>query len=306
LPIEKKRKVNGKDMSEKGYELAERGAWVSIAAYIVLSLFKLLTGAFTNSEALRADGLNNLTDIIASITVLIGLKISKRPRDENHPYGHSRAENVASLVASFIMLLIGIQVLYEAVHSIFAAKEQTPDLLAAWAALAASIVMLVVYSYNQRLAKQLNSQALKAVAKDNLSDALVSIWAIDGIVGAQFGLPWLDPLAAFFVGLIIMKTAIDIFREASHLLTDGFDEEKLMEYKQVIESVPGVKSVRDLKARMQGNHILLDVTVKVDPSLSVVKSHFIADKIEEMMEEVHKVQSTFVHIEPDGTEKSSQ
>ncbi|MDQ0247129.1 cation diffusion facilitator family transporter [Bacillus fengqiuensis] len=293
-------------MSEKGYELAERGAWISIAAYIVLSLFKLVVGAFANSEALRADGLNNLTDIIASITVLIGLKISKKPRDENHPYGHSRAENVASLVASFIMLLIGMQVLYEAVHSIFAAKEQTPDLLAAWAALAAAIVMLIVYSYNQRLAKQLNSQALKAVAKDNLSDALVSIGAIVGIVGAQFGLPWLDPLAAFFVGLIIMKTAIDIFRETSHLLTDGFDEEKLLEYKQVIESVPGVKSVRDLKARIQGNHILLDVTVKVDPSLSVVKSHFIADQIEEMMEEVHKVQSTFVHIEPDVKEKSSQ
>lgn len=293
-------------MSEKGYELAERGAWISIAAYIVLSLFKLLTGAFTNSEALRADGLNNFTDIIASTTVLIGLKISKKPRDENHPYGHSRAENIASLLASFIMLLIGMQVLYEAVHSIFAAKEQTPDLLAAWAALAAAIIMLSVYLYNQRLAQQLNSQALKAVAKDNLSDALVSIGAIIGIVGAQFGLPWLDPLAAFFVGLIIMKTALDIFKEASHLLTDGFDEEKLLEYKQVIESVPGVKSVRDLKARMQGNHILLDVTVKVDPSLSVVKSHFIADQIEEMMEEVHKVQSTFVHIEPDIKEKSSR
>lgn len=293
-------------MSEKGYELAERGAWVSIAAYIVLSLFKLLTGAFANSEALRADGLNNFTDIIASITVLIGLKISKKPRDEDHPYGHSRAENVASLVASFIMLLIGMQVLYEAVHSIFDAKEQTPDLLAAWAALAAVIIMLIVYYYNQRLAKQLNSQALKAVAKDNLSDALVSTGAIVGIVGAQFGLPWLDPLAAFFVGLIIMKTAIDIFKEASHLLTDGFDEEKLLEYKRVIESVPGVKSVRDLKARVQGNHILLDVTVKVDPSLSVVKSHFIADQIEEMMEKVHKVQSTFVHIEPDIKGKSSQ
>ena len=293
-------------MSENGYELAERGAWISIAAYMVLSLFKLLTGDFANSEALRADGLNNFTDIIASITVLIGLKISKKPRDENHPYGHSRAENIASLMASFIMLLIGLQVLYEAVYSIFVVKEQTPDLLAAWAALAAAIVMLIVYSYNHRLAKQLNSQALKAVAKDNLSDALVSIGAIVGIVGAQFGLLWLDPLAALFVGLIITKTAIDIFREASHLLTDGFDEEKLSEYKQVIESVPGVKSVRDLKARMQGNHILLDVTVKVDPSLSVVKSHFIADKIEEMMEEVYKVQSTFVHIEPDVKEKSSQ
>lgn len=293
-------------MNEKGYDLAERGAWISITAYIVLSLFKLFVGAFTNSEALRADGLNNFTDIIASITVLIGLKISKKPRDENHPYGHSRAENVASLVASFIMLLIGMQVLYEAVHSLFAAKEQTPDLLAAWAALAAAIVMLIVYSYNQRLAKHLNSHALKAVAKDNLSDALVSIGAVVGIVGAQFGLPWLDPLAAFVVGLIIIKTAFDIFREASHLLTDGFDEEKLLEYKRVIESVPGVKSVRDLKARMQGNHILLDVTVKVDPSLSVVKSHFIADSIEEMMEEAYKVQSTFVHIEPDMKEKGSQ
>jgi cation diffusion facilitator family transporter len=292
-------------MNEKGYELAEKGAWISIAVYIALSIFKLFMGGLTNSEALRADGLNNFTDIIASTTILIGLKISKKPRDENHPYGHSRAENVASLIASFMMLLIGMQVLYGAGHSLFMGEQNTPDVWAAWSALGAAGVMLVVYVYNQRLANQLNSQALQAVAKDNLSDALVSAGAIVGIVGAQFGVPWLDPLAALVVGLIICKTAADIFKEASHLLTDGFDEDKLLEYKRVIESVSGVKSVRDLKARMQGNQVLLDVTVKVDPSLSVMKSHFIADKIEALMEESHKVQSTFVHIEPDMHEKSS-
>ncbi|MFC3883896.1 cation diffusion facilitator family transporter [Bacillus songklensis] len=286
-------------MEEKVYEHAEKGAWLSIVAYIGLSIFKLMIGTIADSEALQADGFNNLTDIIASIAVLIGLKISKKPRDENHPYGHSRAENIASLVASFIMLSIGVQVLYEAFHSITDKKEQIPDFMAVWTALGGTAVMLMVYIYNQRLANRINSQALKAVAKDNLSDALVSMGAVLGIAGAHLGIPWLDPLAALIVGLIICKTAIEIFKEASHLLTDGFDEEKLMEYRKVIESIPGVNRVADLRARMQGNHVLIDVTVKVDPFLSVVKGHLIADEIEEKMEEKYEIHTTFVHIEPD-------
>jgi cation diffusion facilitator family transporter len=293
-------------MEEKVYEHAEKGAWLSIAAYIGLSIFKLMVGTIANSEALRADGFNNLTDIIASVAVLIGLKISKKPRDENHPYGHSRAENIASLVASFIMIVIGIQVLFEAAYSIFYVKETAPDLLAAWVAVAGAIIMFGIYMYNRRLAARLKSHALKAVAKDNLSDALVSIGAVVGIVGAQFDLRWLDPLAALIVGIIICKTAVEIFKEASHLLTDGFEEEKLMEYKEAIESVSGVNRVADLRARMQGNHVLIDVTVKVDPSLSVVKSHFIADEIEEKMKKKYKIHTTFVHIEPDLIRKGEK
>lgn len=113
-------------------KLGERGVLISIIAYIFLSSIKLFIGYTANSEALRADGLNNATDIIASIAVLIGLKVSRKPADKDHPYGHWKAETVASMVASFIMVVVGIQVLYRAILSVFASDHQAPDLISAW------------------------------------------------------------------------------------------------------------------------------------------------------------------------------
>jgi cation diffusion facilitator family transporter len=210
----------------------EKGAWVSIIAYICLSALKLLIGHASGSEALLADGLNNTTDIIASFAILIGLKISRRPPDRNHRYGHFRAETVAALVASFIMIAVGVQVLYQSVMKFFEPSIGTPDMIAAWIALFCSAVMMFVYRYNIRLAKKINSNAMMAAAQDNRSDAFVSIGAFIGIIGSQFGLPWLDPLTATIVGLIICKTAWDIFKNSTYALTDGFDEKELVEIKK--------------------------------------------------------------------------
>ena len=179
----------------------EKGAWVSIIAYICLSVLKLTIGYLFYSEALRADGLNNTTDIIASIAVLIGLRISRKPPDQNHKYGHFRAETIATLIASLIMAAVGIQVLFQAIMTFFEDTIRKPDMVTAWTALICGIVMFVVYQYNLKLAKRTNSSAVMAAAQDNRSDAFVSLGAFVGIIGAQFGLNWLDPLAATAVGL---------------------------------------------------------------------------------------------------------
>nr|WP_205185990.1 cation diffusion facilitator family transporter [Metabacillus iocasae] len=290
-------------MDQDYYKLAQKGAWISIITYVFLSMCKLTIGSIAHSAALRADGFNNLTDIISSVAVLIGLKISQKPRDDDHPYGHSRAENISSLLASFIMMIIGLQVFVSAWQSIFQQRTESPDLLAAWVGLTCAFIMVAVFFYNNSLAKQLKSQSLNAVAKDNFSDAIVSIGAVVGIVGSQFGMPWLDPVAAVLVGVIICKTAFDIFKEATHLLTDGFNQEELTKYEETITEIEGVNAVKDLKGRMQGNHVMLEVTVMVDPHLNVVKSHEIADHIEETMNEDHKINMTLVHIEPDMEKK---
>jgi len=153
----------------------EKGAWLSIGTYIFLSAIKLIIGYLGDSEALRADGLNNSTDIISSIAVLIGLRISQRPPDENHQYGHLRAETVASLVASFIMMGVGLEVIYNSVMNIFDPVRETPSTLTIYVALGCALVMYIVYRYNLALSKKINSSALKAAAFDNRSDALVSV-----------------------------------------------------------------------------------------------------------------------------------
>jgi cation diffusion facilitator family transporter len=290
-----------KMIEEQGFldlKRGERGAIISIIAYICLSALKLAVGYIANSEALKADGLNNVTDIIASIAVLIGLKLSQRPADDDHPYGHWKAETVASMVASFIMMAVGLKVAYDAIFSIFYVQKDSPDVISAWTGLFCAFVMYFVYRYNKKLATEINSQSVMAAAKDNLSDAWVSIGTFIGIIGAQFGLPWLDPLAAVIVGLLICKTAWDIFKEASLYLTDGFDEKQIGIYKDTIHQCKGVKGVKEIKARNYGNNIVVDVVILVNSTLDVKKAHDIATTVEEELMRTHKVYDVHVHVEP--------
>lgn len=276
----------------------EKGAWLSIGAYLILSAIKLVIGYIFLSGALVADGFNNLTDIIASIAVLIGLKISQKPPDDDHPYGHFRAETIAALVASFIMATVGIQVLINAVSSLFKGEFHTPNLITAWVAIGAAICMLAVYYYNNTLAKKINSQALRAAAKDNLSDALVSIGAAIGIFGAQLNMPWLDPVAAILVGIIICKTAWEIFTSSTHALTDGIDEKVLKKLHTTVANTKGVMIISDLKARVHGNNVLVEVIVQVDPELTLIEGHTICDEIERRLFKKHNILNVNVHVEP--------
>lgn len=276
----------------------EKGAWVSIGAYLVLSSIKLWIGYTFLSGALVADGYNNLTDIIASVAVLIGLKISQKPPDVDHPYGHFRAETIAALIASFIMATVGLQVIIDTGRKLIGGDFEAPNLLTAWVAIGAAIVMLIVYSYNSRLAKKINNAALRAAAKDNLSDALVSIGAAVGIIGAQFGWTWLDPVAALVVGLIICKTAWEIFYSSTHALTDGIDEKVLKKLHTTVANTKGVRAITDLKARVHGNNVLVEIIVQVDPELSLIEGHTICDEIERRLFKKHNILNVNVHVEP--------
>ncbi|WP_180954219.1 cation diffusion facilitator family transporter [Bacillus sp. M6-12] len=278
--------------------MGERGVILSICTYIFLSALKLFIGFTADSEALKADGLNNATDIIASIAVLIGLKIAQKPSDLDHPYGHWKSETVASLVASFIMMAVGLQVLYTAISSVFHGGKEAPDLLAAWTGIFCEVVMYFVFRYNRNLAQKINSQSVMAAAKDNLSDAWVSIGTAVGIIGSQFNLAWLDTVAAVIVGLLICKTAWDIFRGASHDLTDGFDEQLIGDYKDTILSTFGVKGVKDIRARNYGNYVVVDAVILVNSNLELRDAHDISTKVENTLKKEHNVYDVHVHVEP--------
>ncbi|SFA74544.1 cation diffusion facilitator family transporter [Cohnella sp. OV330] len=279
-------------------KLGERGAIVSIVAYIVLSALKLIVGYAAGSEALRADGMNNATDIVASVAVLIGLRLAQKPADHDHRYGHWKSETIASLISSFIMAAVGLQVLFAAVSSIFSGSEKAPESISAWTGLFCAAVMYFVYRYNRRLAVRINSQAVMAAAKDNISDALVSIGTVIGIVGSQFGLPWLDPVTAVAVGLLICKTAWDIFRDASHHLSDGFDESTIESFKEAIMEVEGVEAVKDIKARNYGSSAVVDVVVLVNMELDFAEAHEIATSVENKLKKTSEVYEVHVHYEP--------
>ncbi|RYM06051.1 cation transporter [Sporolactobacillus sp. THM7-7] len=279
-------------------KMGERGAMISIAAYVCLSFLKLFIGFAAESKALRADGLNNTTDIVASLAVLIGLRLSRRPADSNHPYGHWKSETIASLLASFIMIIVGLQVLYDGIRSIFQGPEKSPDMIAAWTGLFCAAVMFGVYRYNKKLSVKIKSLSMKAAAKDNLSDAWVSIGTAVGIFGSQFGLPWLDTVTAILVGILICKTAWAIFRESSYHLSDGFDDQKIKTYQKTIQSVSGVETVRSVKARNYGNNTVVDLVITVDAHSDLKGAHDISTRVEEALIQKYGIYDVNVHVEP--------
>ncbi|MFF2795224.1 cation diffusion facilitator family transporter [Lysinibacillus xylanilyticus] len=279
----------------------EKGAWLSIGTYIILSSIKLTIGYIGTSEALKADGLNNTTDIIASIAVLIGLRIAQIPPDSNHQYGHLRAETVASLVASFIMLIVGLQVLIISIKSLWEPTDTAPSLLTAYVAIGSAVVMFIVYRYNLALSQKIKSAAVKAAAYDNRSDALVSIGTAIGIFGAIFGFPIIDTITALLVALLIIKTAVEIFWEAVQSLTDAFDVEEVETLSVLIRNVEGVIELIDFKGRAHGNMHFIDVTVTVDPYLNVFESHRITEEIEKTVNHENSFCQVLVHIEPEIT-----
>ena len=279
---------------------AEHGARLSIFSYLLLTLLKLGAGFFFRSSALVADGINNATDVISSICVLIGLKISRKPADEDHLYGHFRAELISTLIASFIMLYAGIEVVIYAVKKIITKSYEQPSMLSAVTAVVASIIMFSVYFYNIRLANKLGSKSLKAAALDNLSDAYVSIGTVVGIIATYIGIPIADSIVAILVGCLIIYTAISIFKESTHILTDGVEAEVIEKVESIVKDIEDVISIVDIKGRTHGLLYFIDITITVNPELNVKQSHDITIKIEKALAREFYYCETLVHLEPHG------
>lgn len=283
-----------------GAETSQKGAWVSIVTYTILTATKLTVGMVAGSQAMTADGLNNATDVLGSIAVLYGLKVAQRPADEDHRYGHERAEGVAALVVATIMGLVSVDIGWSAARSIFTPAAEPPAAWSIWVALGAALIMLAVYTYNLRLAKRCNSKALEAAAYDNRSDALISLGAAAGILGAQLGWTWADPLAGLIVALMIARTAWGIGTESAHMLMDGFtDTERIKLLRSEVKQVEGVTRVQNLRCRHLGSLVAVDVTVTVPGHLTVIEAHEVADRVEAMLHAQEDIQEVHVHVEPD-------
>lgn len=276
---------------------AQKGAYLSLIVYIVLSIAKFIVGSMYDSAAVRADSLNNMTDIVVSLAVIIGLKISIKPADKNHPYGHLKSENISTLLVSFIIMFVGIQVVIESVPEIFSNDHHTPNVITIYVSVISGIIMLIVFYINQKLAKRTNSSSLNSAAKDNLSDALVSIGTAVGLIFTQFGLPILDTVLATVLGLLIIYTGFRIFKESIFTLSDGFNEQELEAYKNYVLEIEDVIDVQNIKGRYHGSSIFVDVTIVVESNLSLEDAHYICDKVEQHMHE-KGISSVYVHPEP--------
>ncbi|WP_105145247.1 cation diffusion facilitator family transporter [Streptococcus suis] len=279
-------------------ELAERGAIISITAYIALSGIKLAAGHIFHSDALTADAFNNISDIIGNIAVLVGLRMAQKPADTDHKFGHWKMEDLASLITSFIMFVVGFQVLYSTLIKIMSNQTVEIDMTGAIVGIFSAFVMIGVYLYNKSLAKKVHSKALEATAKDNLSDAVTSIGTSVAIIAAAFNFPIVDKIAAVIITFFILKTAYEIFMESFFTLSDGFDEELLHKYEEDILKLPKVVAVRSQRGRTYGANIYLDIVLEMNPDLSVYESHEITEQVEQLLTLKHGVFDVDIHVEP--------
>lgn len=285
---------------------AQFGAWVGIIGNVLLAAAKLVIGIMAKSQALIADAAHSASDVIGSIAVLIGLRAAEAPPDEDHPYGHGKAESIASIIVAVLLAIVGFEIGSSSVQSMFEPLK-APGMIAVWAAIGSMAVKEWMFRYKYNLGKKLNSPSLIANAWEHRSDVYSSFAALIGIGGAILGeylaIPWmvyLDPVAGVFVSALVLKMAYDILMESIHSTLDHvLHQEEKRPLIETCEAVPGVLRVDQLHAREHGHYVIVDVKVGVDPHITVEQGHAIGKRVKQALMKKHEnVRDVFIHINP--------
>ena len=271
----------------------------SIAVNLMLSIFKLIAGLMASSGAMISDAIHSASDVFSTIIVIIGVKISGKASDEDHPYGHDRFECVACILLGVTGVGIGLT----GVQKLTAGHYDTlavPGVLALAAAVISIVVKEIMYWYTRNAAKKINSGALMADAWHHRSDALSSVGSFVGIFGARMGFPMLDPLASVVICLFVVKAAVDIFRDAISKMTDkSCDQETVNEMHDCIMNIQGVEGIDLLKTRSFGSKYYVDIEIKADGDKKLWEAHAIAENVHHAIEQQFPlVKHCMVHVNP--------
>ncbi len=276
---------------------------VSIIVNIGLTLMKLVAGIAAHSSAMVADAVHSASDVFGSFLVIIGANVSGKEADKAHPYGHDRMECVVSIVLANILLLVGLGIGMSGLQKITGgdySQLAVPGVAALVAAVLSIVVKEGLFWYTIAAARKINSVSLKAEAWHHRSDALSSIGSFAGILGARLGFPVLDPVASVVIALFIIKVAVDIFRETMDRLVDrACGEETEAAMRRVINACDGVLGIDELRTRLFGAKMYVEVEIAADGRQSLAKAHDIAVRVHNGIEENFPlVKHCVVHVNP--------
>lgn len=290
-------------------KLAMQVSSVSIFVNMALSLFKLLAGIIAHSGAMISDAIHSASDVFSTFIVIIGVRMSNKTSDHDHQYGHERLECVSSIILSGLLLATGVGIGISGIQNILAGTSGkslvVPGLLALIAAVSSLIVKEWMFWYTRAAAKKINSGALMADAWHHRSDALSSIGAFIGILGARLGFPILDPIASVVICLFIVKAAVDIFKDAIDKMVDhSCDDATVEQMSQIIAGICGVDRIDVIRTRLFGSKIYVDIEISVNGELSLNKAHAIAEDVHLSIEESFPhVKHCMVHVNPFDVEE---
>ena len=297
------------ERNKKIYEVTLIGGVVNV----VLLVFKFVAGILGHSAAMVADAVHSLSDFVTDVIVLVFVRISSKPEDKSHDYGHGKYETLAMTIIGMALLVVAIGIVYSGIEKIMVWARggilEAPGMLALWAALLSVVLKEGVYRYSMVKAKELNSQALEANAWHHRSDALSSIGTAVGIGGAiLLGQRWtvLDPVASVIVGLFIVKVAIYLLRDGigdlmEHSLPDEVEDEIL----RLAASVDGVTKPHELRTRRIGNHYAIELHILMDGDIPLREAHEKASEVEDLLRRQYGDEThVAVHVEPTTEYKS--
>ncbi|MGE8079496.1 cation diffusion facilitator family transporter [Peribacillus loiseleuriae] len=293
-------------MLGKREAIAKKVAWISLWSNIALTLGKMVIGWTANSDAVFADGIHSAADVFASVIVLLVLKISNKPADKEHPYGHGKAEIIVSGIIGILLTLVSIYIVFESISGFFHPIE-APNILALWIALLSYGLKEYLYRYSLRVAKQQKSKAIEAIALDHKADIVASIAAAVGvllsIIGDHLQIVYLmygDKVASLFVAYLIFKIAKEMLTEAFDILLErSIDTETINAYISIISEFQEVKRIDKIRARELGHYIIVDLRISVDHTKTIKEGHDLSREIKyALMKKFDNVQEVLIHLNP--------
>ena len=272
---------------------------IGTASNLILSIIKFAGGIIGHSAAMVADATHSVSDLLTDMIVLIMFKVGQKPKDEDHPYGHGKAETLGTTVVGFIIISVGIGLAYEAWEMIQSGIARIPEPLAAGTALISIFIKEWLFRYTRSVGEKSNNSLLLANAWHHRSDAISSIAALVGIIGAMLGFPALDPIAATMVAFMIMKVGYELtlggFRD---LMDTALNEKDTQSIQVAIDDVSGVLKSHDLRTRKIGGEILMDVHIQVDSDLTVTEGHEVAERVRrKLIKNYPNTQDVLVHVD---------
>jgi len=276
-----------------------RVAFVSVIAAVFLTLLKIIVGVMTGSLGMISEALHSGLDLIAAIITWISVRISDKPADKQHQYGHGKVENVSALMETLLLLIACVWIVYEATRRL--ATGETEIEVSIWAYVVVVISIIVDISRSRalsRVAKKYNSQALEADALHFSTDIWSSAVVLLGLICAQFGFFFADSVAALIVALIVVVISCRLGKRAIDALTDSAPEETVRLVTSMLAEFPEIKRFHSLRIRTAGADTFIKVNIHLDPNLSLHEVHRVCDRIEKTIASRIPRSETFLHAEP--------
>lgn len=266
---------------------------------VILLIGKLIVGFMSNSQAMIADGLNSAGDVFASLMTYIGNKISSKPVDKDHPYGHGKAEYIFSMIISFSLLLVAFTIFTNAFNAINLKEGFTYSPWLIVVAISTIIIKLTLFFYANLIGKKYNSLLAMANAHDHRNDVFLSSLTLISIISGYYNIKFVDGIAGMLISFWIAYTGIQIFHGAYSVLMDTNIEPQLMkEMAAMLIKIPGVDHIDAIICKPIGLNFLLIVKVSVDANLTVYEGHQISDKIKATFMDLDHIEDVVVHINP--------